>query len=374
MGLTSESGTPRLSWFPNGRNSIVALGDQQGWHLWFAGVHSGPQRKMTAGIGSEEQSQPALSPDGKKILFVQGSNDYMIVSASLSDATAQRVISSELPTGMPTWALHQERFVYDSARNGSSAIWMRGEGSDRPIVTADSFPPGTTIGFATPDLSPGADRVVYSRFNTDQQFENWISSVSGGPPVRLTNTKGIFERGGSWSPDGRSIVYWQIHNHVTSLMIVRTTGEAVPVSLRENVGVALPEWSPDGQWITFMDRPENGGWGLISPDGKTVRTYGEPKTIQMTFSADSKRLYGIRIDPDRRTLYSLDIATKEEKTIGEIGKDFTPSSYDNPGIRLSLSPDGKSILYPAQRGSSSLWMLEGFDQPSWLDELREIIP
>jgi hypothetical protein len=80
------------------------------------------------------------------------------------------------------------------------------------------------------------------------------------------------------------------------------------------------------------------------------------------------------VEPDRRTLYSLDIATKEEKTIGEISKDFTPASYNNPGIRLSLSPDGKSILYPAARTMSSLWMTEGFDQPVWLDLLREMLP
>jgi hypothetical protein len=30
-------------------------------------------------------------------------------------------------------------------------------------------------------------------------------------------------------------------------------------------------------------------------------------------------------------------------------------------MRLSLAPDGKSILYPAYRFSSSLWMLEGFE-------------
>ena len=93
----------------------------------------------------------------------------------------------------------------------------------------------------------------------------------------------------------------------------------------------------------------------------------------MTFSADSKRLYGIRVEPDRRTLFSLDIA-KEVKTIGEISKDFTPLSYSNPGIRLNLSPDGKSILYPATRSTSSLWMMEGFDQPSWVDQLREMMP
>jgi hypothetical protein len=94
----------------------------------------------------------------------------------------------------------------------------------------------------------------------------------------------------------------------------------------------------------------------------------------MTFSADSKKLYGIRIEGEHRTLFSLDIASKEVKTIGEISKDFTPASYSNPGIRLSLSPDGKRILYPATRGSSSLWMMEGFQQPGWMDQLREMLP
>jgi hypothetical protein len=57
-----------------------------------------------------------------------------------------------------------------------------------------------------------------------------------------------------------------------------------------------------------------------------------------------------------------------------VGKDFTPASYSNPGIRLSLSPDGKSIIFPAMRRSSSLWMLEGFDPPGYLARLREMVP
>jgi hypothetical protein len=80
------------------------------------------------------------------------------------------------------------------------------------------------------------------------------------------------------------------------------------------------------------------------------------------------------VEADRCVLYSLDITSKEKKVIGEISKDFTPASYSNPGIRLSISPDGKSILYPALRRSSSLWMLEGFDRPRWIEEVRESLP
>jgi serine/threonine protein kinase/Tol biopolymer transport system component len=356
------------SWFPDGRSFVMALDS----HLWLAGLHSGLRQPLTAGISSESQFWPALSPDGTKLLFVQSRTDYMILSASLSDAAVHRVISSEVIEGMPAWALHRDEFVYTSHRSGSPAIWMRGDGGDRPVVTAESFPPGTSA-FFTPALSPAGDRVVYTRVDDkDGRFENWISSVSGGPPVRLTNAKDVVERGGSWSPDGGQVVYWRYRDGKAGVMIARTTGDATPTMIREDVGNPLPEWSPDGLWIKFLD-PLAGGWTLISPDGKTVHTFGEPKAVQTTFSADSKRLYGVRVDQDRNTLFSLDIATKEEKTIGDIGKDFTPASYSNPGVRLSLSPDGKSILYPALRRSSGLWMLENFDPPGWMARLREML-
>jgi hypothetical protein len=51
------------------------------------------------------------------------------------------------------------------------------------------------------------------------------------------------------------------------------------------------------------------------------------------------------------------------KTIGDVGSEFAPNSFLGPGIRFSLSPDGKSILYPTHSSKTSLWMLEGFDAP-----------
>jgi Tol biopolymer transport system component len=279
---------------------------------------------------------------------------------------------------MPAWAQHRNQFVYSSERSGSSAIWMRSEDGDRPIVTADAFPSTGKSGLILPALSPQADRVLYTRGSggSNEQF-NWISSLSGGPPVRLTAAKDVIERSGSWSPDGGRIVYWQFQNGFISIMLVKTTGDATPVVLCAKAGLPLPEWSPDGQWIKFVGVVPDGGitgnWVVMSPDGKTTRDLGEPHTGNMTFSADSKRLYGIRVEHDRRTLFSLDIATKEVKTIGEISRDFTPSSYSNPGVRLSVSPDGKSILYPATRRASSLWMMEGFTQPGWMDQVRDML-
>ena len=371
--LNSLEGTPRWSWFADGRNALISSTDQ-GQHLWFAGRRAGLERPMMIGTPSESEGQPALSPDEKKLLYVQTRLDFMIVSTSLADGAVKRVISSGMHAAMPAWARHQQEFVYSSVRGGSSALWLHGEGWDRPIVTEQIFPPGTTDGFVTPALSPNADRVVYSRIDKDQQIQSWISLVSGGPPVRLTNGNGknVFEMGGSWSPDGDKIVYWSFAERKPALMIVNTTGEAVPTMLREHVDGSLPTWSPNGQWISYQD--ESDAWSIISPDGKTVRNFGEPKTIQMTFSPDSKLLYGIREETDRCVLFSIDIATSQEKPIGEFSTDFEPRSGTNPGIQISVAPDGKSLLFPARRESSSLWMLEGFERPSWLDDLRERMP
>jgi serine/threonine protein kinase len=372
--LHAYGGTPSFSWFPDGRTGILSFDTAQGEpnHLWLADIRSGPRRQVTA--DNSYEAWPAVSPDGKKILYLESRADYMLVSASLNDATVERVISSEKPTGMPAWASLQKSFVYESDRGGSPAIWMRGDGWDRPIVTEASFPPGTTTWFMTPALSPTGDRVVYTRIDKDLQTAAWISSVSGGPPIRLTDARDS-EFGGSWSPDGTRYAYWRLRNGNPSLMVVKTSGEATPAVLREKISNGLPAWSPDGKWITFQDHSDEAdNWSLISPDGKTVRMVGEPKAVQMTFSADSKLLYGIRLDKDRQTLFSIDIATKGEKTIGDVGKDFTPQSFLTPGVRLSLSPDGKSILYPALRDTSSLWMLEGFEQPGLLDRLREMRP
>jgi Tol biopolymer transport system component len=283
------------------------------------------------------------------------------VTVSLENGTAERVLSSELPADMPAWAIRRQQFAYVTFRSGPPEIWVRGEGRDQPVVTTASFPAGTTNRLVDPALSPGADRLVYTRLETSGAIYNWISSVSGGPPVRLTNDSNASEFGGSWSPDGKSVTYLQYLQAGHSVMIAKTTGEAKPVLVRANVGVRVPQWSPDAQWIKFLDHEGGKGWTLISPDGKTERALGVTDAIEMTFSKDSSRLYGIRNEQGRGILFSLDLATMKLKNIGELARDFVPKSGINPGIRLSLAPDGKSILYPAFRFSSSLWMLEGFE-------------
>jgi hypothetical protein len=52
------------------------------------------------------------------------------------------------------------------------------------------------------------------------------------------------------------------------------------------------------------------------------------------------------------------------------GNKVDQASDLNPGIRFSLTPDGKSITYAAAGFESTLWLLEGFGQPGLFSRLK----
>ena len=165
---------------------------------------------------------------------------------------------------------------------------------------------------------------------------------------------------------------------------VKTSGDTAPVE----VGLIkspsnlfffsewVPDWSPTGEWITWRDKEE--GWSLISPDGKTTKLLGKIATSHLAFSKDGKLLYGVQIgetaaDRDRTTLFSLDPVTLKQNVIKELDKDLRPSSGFWPSIRLSLAPDGRSVVYSTAKERSDLWMLQGYRQPGWSSRFSGVL-
>ncbi len=353
--LPIYSGTPSFSWMPDGRRIVLSNrstpdGSTQ---LWLADVATGKRYALTSGTNT--RGLPAVSPNGRQIVFTDFTSNFDIVSAPLDGSLPHELIATERSEYMPAWASRKPDLVYVTDRNGPPEIWMRAGDSDRPLVTAQSFPAGTTMFFVGPALSPDADRVIYLRVeNGTKNSRLWISSVSGGSPAALTNDSNLTEFPGSWSPDGNWFVYLAEKNGKPILMKVKTTGQAAPTLLKEVRAYAIPSWSPTGEWIAF-------GQELISPDGKTTRPLGDKGSPYYMFSSDGKLVYGIRSARDSNELFSLNIATGAEKVLGNLGKDFTPSSDLNPGIRFSMAPDGKSFVYGVVKYKSNLWILEGFE-------------
>jgi dipeptidyl aminopeptidase/acylaminoacyl peptidase len=276
------------------------------------------------------------------------------------------VVSTGHQDNMASWAAKQEKMVWVTDRSGASEIWLRSsDGTDRPVVTADEFPAEI---FFYPALSPTGDRMIFSKLDLSGSVRLWLTSLSGGAPIRLTNADSSGEWGGNWSPDGSRFSYVDIKAGNSSIKIVKTNGGAAPLTIQQDCS-NVPDWSPSGDWITCQG---NSGWSLLSPDGKASKALGQMDTPYLSFSRDGKRLYGLldkvpKTNKNGAVSSFLDISTLKQSVIKDLGTDFQPKNPYIPDIRFSMSPDGKRFLYSTGKRRQDIWMLKGFKQPSWLD-------
>jgi Tol biopolymer transport system component len=365
--LQSVDGTPVFSWMPDSRHVVLGLarrGDNS-QQLWMADTESNEFHAVTS--GTAYRSGPSVAPDGQKLIFGEDTGSYDVISVDLATAAARPLLATERDESMPSWSANKPLLAYVTDRNGPQEIWLHSdENSDRPLVTARDFPGVTVQWFMCPALSPQGDRVVYAKVDQGGAIRLWISALSGGQPVQLTNEQAPAEYPGSWSLDGNWFAYVIIRDGKSDLAKVKTSGQATPVTVRPDVDYdndSVPAWSPDGNWIVL-------GETLYSSDGKTVHPLGEHHSDGYVFSQDGKRVYGMRPSSSGEELFSVDIASGTEKVIGSVSKDLRPRSSLNPGTRLSLAPDGKSIAYAAARFQDNLWLLEGFaPKAGWLQRL-----
>jgi eukaryotic-like serine/threonine-protein kinase len=364
--LANLADTPSFGWMADNRHIVVAMSNEANVpdHLWVADVRSNKLSPLTN--GTTFNRSPRVAPDGRRLLLTQSNYSLDVVSLSVLDGSTKTLISTGHEESMASWAAKAEKLVWVTNRSGHWEMWVRSpDGSDRPVTTAGDFPDAR---FMTPSLSPNGDRIIFAKGDDSGMIRLWISSLSGGSPIRLTNVEAGSEFGGVWSPDGSRFSYIKSEGGKEWLMLAKTSGGASPVTLKQTKNF-LPDWSPSGDWITYKD---DKGWNLASPEGKPSRFLGDIETPGFVFSKDGKLLYGI-LTSDAKTgrqgamLFSLNAGTLERKVIKELGDEFSPASNFIPGIRFSLAPDGKSFVYSTTKSKRDIWMLQGFSEPGWLN-------
>ena len=369
--LAESRQTPTFSWMPDNRHVVLSASTAGGTPQLYMGDTVASAVTLFS-TGTRAQTSPAVSPDGKRLAFVESDTDFDVVSVDVTTARVTEEIATLRTEEQPSWASHRARMAYVTDRNGLQEVWLHEPGqTDRPLVTPRDFPAGTTNGFANPDLSPDGTRVIYRFITTGRPGGLWISAVAGGAPVRLVKGSNARESGGSWSPDGNWYVYVSYEDGRYFLKKVKTIGEAAPVLLRELPTVVTlvqqvsrrggwgPQWSPANDWILYQDR----GVKLISPDGATTRDVAAEGALVYAFSADGRTIYGLRqrTPADPVELFSMSATGGSLKTIGSLPREYAPQASSNPALRLTLAPGGKSLTYSIAKGTANLWLMDGID-------------
>ncbi|CAM2008969.1 DPP IV N-terminal domain-containing protein [Acanthopleuribacter pedis] len=157
-------------------------------------------------------SAPAISPDGKRILFSmakEGNVDVYVMDLNGNDAF--RLTRHPAVDTNPSWSPGGHAILYTSDRNGSPQVYrMDADGLNNMRLTRENPYNDSAV------WNPVHDYIAYvSRFEND--FDIFIMDLKSGQNYRVTRRQGSNEDP-SWSPDGEQLAFtsnrtgtWQIY-------------------------------------------------------------------------------------------------------------------------------------------------------------------
>lgn len=300
------------------------------------------------------------------------------------------------------------------SRGKGSAAWVRDMTAENiwlmPLSGADQRAE-LLVGSAAIDTDAEWSRQGRIVFRSDRSGFNeiWISRGDGSGQVQATRYQGPFVGDAHWSPDGRQLAFTAHPDGNADIFTVSCDGDGpeacgTPKQLtRSPAADANPTWSSDGSSLYFSSNRSGSFevWKVASGGGKPVRVTQNGGYMARE-SADGKWLYYSKVVRGngfwRIPLISGDTGQQEQAVIpaapykasatwalGAHVLYFYPSEEESPGrlasIRavdletlrvrdlptakkvlgrgLSLSPDGKSLLYTIKdRFSSSIMIAE----------------
>jgi Tol biopolymer transport system component len=360
-GLPSNIRESGLSWMPDNRHVVFAaeIGEGNGSHLHSLDTQTGKVQPLTASTGEEQD--PSVSPDGRRIAFASGSQDWDLVEARLDRPETSVLLATSRREYSPAWAPSGRQYAYVSDASGTPEIWLRSvtEGWTRPVVT------GHVEGYLTrslPKFSPDGQRLAYTRMASKHMV--WISNLAWGGEVPLERET-TDQHGCAWSPDGQWIAYTRFLGGQWEVAKAPSGGAGKPVHLAEGgYHVSQIDWSPSGEWIAFTDP---NGLHLVSADGRARRRIGNVPPSAFGFSKDGSKVYLVRRAPNRAwELAAISVGNGVTAKVFDLN---LPSDIEVVGF--SLHPDGNRFATAISTAKHDVWILEGFQQPAgWFGWLR----
>lgn len=249
---------------------------------------------------------PALSPDGKQVVFLS-TKDLFSIDLFLADADTGRISQKLITTAVDPhfeslqfiksagcWDADGKRFVFAAVSKG------------QPLLTLL-------------DVEGG-------------KIEREIVFAEMGEILNPT-----------WSPDGRYVAFSALVGGLTDLFIYDLKADTLKKMTHDPFADLYPAWSPDGRWIAFStDRFSTdlsilsiGDYELalldpVSGEIEKVPAFNRAKNINPQWSADGKSLYFLSDQNGISNVYRIDL---ESQVIFQVTNLYTGAS----GI-TALSP------------------------------------
>jgi len=302
---------------PDGRHIMYSLQkvdaktEKKYSNLWFVPTNGGKPRQFT--YGTQVDSSPRWSPDGKQIAFLSNRSEkkqsqmYLI---PFSGGEARQLTNLKGVIGSFEWS-----------PDGKQCVCMFKK-TDKEVLEREDDEQKKKLGVVSRHIT----RVFYKSNGTGflprERWHIWIINALTGKAKQLTDSETYDETLPSWSPDGKYIAFSSNRTKdpdmdpvMVDLFIMPSKG-GKPRKIRTHEGPSLmPTFSPDGRWLAYFGIEGRGPWWrnmclwVVPADGKgktrnltkkfdvqvmggtSGDLKGYPESSPPTWSCDGKKIY-----------------------------------------------------------------------------------
>jgi Tol biopolymer transport system component len=232
-----------------------------------------------------------------------------------------------------TWSRDGGSLIYSAQPVGSVPFYLWRIGIDGRQPPQRLEVAGTEASF--PSASPTASRLVFSRSLVD--YDIWRYHMNGGMEPLIVSSATDFNP--QFSPDGTRIAFASDRSGQGEIWIAQADGSK-PVQLTNGPGRSqgTARWSPDGRWIAFDSRRQDGHTEVYVMDaaGSAPRriTFGPSSEAIPFWSRDGKWLYFRSDRTGRHEIWRVLFAGGEQEQVTR-----------NGGLIGYESIDGQTLFY-----------------------------
>ncbi len=367
---------PRIS--PDGervvyvRNSMDVMTDRTRGRLWILDIDGSHHRPLTRGDARE--SSPRWSPDGARILYVAGEEGTPQLWVRYMDSgQVARLTQLTRPPGGLSW----------SPDGSSIAFTMLVAEEPEPFVKPPKKPEGATWADPPRVITKMLYRADGSGFREDVYRQIFVLSGEGGTPRQIT--RGPYDHGTPvWTPDGKQLVFsanrredrdQQPRNSELYLVPI---GGGEPRPLTDRYGPdRSPAISRDGNWLAWTgydDRHQGyqrSRLYVMKIDGSGRREIAAdfPRSIQAPrWSADGRSIFFQYNDRGNGKIGRVSLAGKSDVLAadrgGSIGRPYGGGTY-------TLSNNDRFAYTWTRPDAPAEVAVGGVDRPGRLTRLND---
>jgi len=366
-------------WSPDGKQLVFS----QGLDLYLADADGSRARKIKT--FTEIPTNIKFSPDGQRFRLT-----LTPIGRNINSIWEMNADGSNLHPLLPGWKVNAAKccgtwtrdgryFIFElQVPAGTVDLWALREKqppfrkherlqlTTGPLWYTDAVPaPDSDRVFANGQLLQG-ELVRYDA--RSGQFLPYLSGVSAGEA--------------DFSPDGQWIVY--VNYPELTLWRSRTDGTQRTQLTYWPIYATLPRWSPDGKQIAFVGLQGDQPWKiyLVSPEGGSTQELlpQDRQESDVTWSPDGKQIafgqpsYGNELgDPN---IQICDVATRQTSAIAGSKGLFSPRWSPDGHFLAALSSDSKKLMrfeFASQQWSEWLRVEDGtVGYPVWARDSKSI--